>query len=85
MPTVDRVTVTLPSKVVREIDRMEKNRSRFVLQALRPGPSGLAKTSYALIDHIRSVDKRRVRRVFGQVSATEMNMIDEGLSLFLGL
>jgi len=35
MPTTDRVTVTLPSKVVREIDRMEKNRSRFVLQAVR--------------------------------------------------
>ena len=53
--------------------------------ALRPGPSGLAKASYALIDHIRSVDKRRVRRVFGQVTAAEMNAIDEGLTLFLGL
>lgn len=53
--------------------------------ALRPGPNGLAKISYALIDHIRSVDKRRVRRVFGQVTAAEMNAIDEGLTLFLGL
>ena len=53
--------------------------------SLRPGPSGLTKTSYALIDHIRSVDKRRVRRAFGQISRDEMNAIDEGLELFLGL
>jgi hypothetical protein len=32
---VERVTVTLPSEVVREIDRLEKNRSRFVLDAVR--------------------------------------------------
>lgn len=52
---------------------------------LGPGSSGLAKTSYALIDHLRSVDKRRVRRVFGPVAQAEMNAIDEGLALFLGL
>jgi hypothetical protein len=33
---------------------------------LSPGKCGLAKTSYALIDHLRSIDKRRIRRVFGQ-------------------
>lgn len=53
--------------------------------ALQPGRSGLAKTSYALIDHLRSVDKRRVRRVFGVVSASELDALDEGLVLFLGL
>ena len=31
---IERVTVTLPGEIVREIDRMEKNRSRFVLQAV---------------------------------------------------
>jgi hypothetical protein len=30
-----RVTVTLPSEIVDEIDRREKNRSRFVLEAVR--------------------------------------------------
>jgi hypothetical protein len=30
-----RVTVTLPPEVVREIDREESNRSRFVLDAVR--------------------------------------------------
>lgn len=53
--------------------------------SLGPGSSGLAKTSYALIDHIRAVDKRRVRRVFGHVGLHELDAIDEGLALFLGL
>ena len=30
-----RVTITLPPEVVEEIDRREKNRSRFVLEAVR--------------------------------------------------
>jgi hypothetical protein len=30
-----RVTVTLPPEIVDEIDRREKNRSRFVLEAVR--------------------------------------------------
>ncbi len=52
---------------------------------LRPGVSGLIKPSWALVDQIRSVDKRRVLRVFGQVSPSELRTIDEGLRLFLGL
>jgi mRNA interferase MazF len=53
--------------------------------ALSPGPSGLTKPSCALIDHLRSIDKRRVRRVFGRVSSSELADIDQGLELFLGL
>jgi mRNA interferase MazF len=52
---------------------------------LSPGPSGLAKPSYALIDHLRSIDKRRVRKVFGQLPQAELRSLNEGLSLFLGL
>ena len=52
---------------------------------LAPGPSGLAKKSFALIDHVRSVDKRRVRRVFGELTREEMAVVDDGLALFLGL
>jgi mRNA interferase MazF len=52
---------------------------------LVPGRSGLAKTSYALIDQVRSIDKRRIRRVFGRVSQDELAAIDQGLELFLGL
>ena len=52
---------------------------------LAPGRSGLAKPSFALIDHLRAVDKRRIRRVFGVLAPEESAAIDEGLSLFLGL
>ena len=30
----ERVTVTLPKEIVRDIDRQERNRSKFVLQAV---------------------------------------------------
>jgi mRNA-degrading endonuclease toxin of MazEF toxin-antitoxin module len=52
---------------------------------LAPGKSGLTKTSYALIDHLRSIDKRRIRRVFGPVAKDELAAVDQGLRLFLGL
>ena len=35
MANVDRVTVTLPNDLVRDIDRREKNRSKFVAEAVR--------------------------------------------------
>jgi mRNA interferase MazF len=52
---------------------------------LSSGKSGLTRTSYALIDHLRSIDKRRVRRVFGRISPDELAAVDQGLELFLGL
>jgi mRNA interferase MazF len=52
---------------------------------LAPGQSGLAKKSFALIDHLRSIDKRRIRRVFGELAREELTAIDEGLAIFLGL
>jgi mRNA interferase MazF len=52
---------------------------------LAPGRSGLAKRSIALIDHLRSIDKRRVRRVYGELAREELATIDEGLAVFLGL
>ena len=52
---------------------------------LSAGTSGLTKTSYALVDHLRSIDKRRIRRLYGQVSPSELAGVDQGLELFLGL
>ena len=52
---------------------------------LSAGTSGLMKNSYALVDHLRSIDKRRIRRIFGPVSQSELADIDRGLELFLGL
>ncbi len=53
--------------------------------SLLPGPSGLRQPSWALIDQLRSVDKRRVTRIFGEVTPDELAAIDEGIQLFLGL
>lgn len=52
---------------------------------LTAGASGLRATSYALVDQVRAVDKRRITRVFGRVSGDELTAIDEGLRLLLGL
>ncbi|HXC25712.1 MAG TPA: type II toxin-antitoxin system PemK/MazF family toxin [Gemmatimonadaceae bacterium] len=52
---------------------------------LLPGPSGLRKQSYALIDHLRSIDKQRVIQVHGPLSVDELGTIDRGLRLYLGL
>jgi mRNA interferase MazF len=52
---------------------------------IAPGRSGLVRSSYALCDQVRSIDKRRVARVFGRLTAEELTAIDEGLLLFLGL
>jgi len=81
------------SKHLRELIQEVKRGHRAVIVAgdgalypsLAPGPSGLTKTSYVLTDHVRSIDKRRIRRTYGQVSAAELASIDQGLELFLGL
>jgi mRNA interferase MazF len=52
---------------------------------LEPGSSGLTKTSCALVDHVRSIDKRRVRRIYGNVGSEALEQIDDALGLFLGL
>ncbi len=52
---------------------------------LASGQSGLRRQSFALVDQIRSVDKRRVNRIFGRIPREELDAIDLGLSLFLGL
>lgn len=35
IPSAERVTITLPADLLREIDRLEKNRSKFVLGAIQ--------------------------------------------------
>ncbi len=50
-----------------------------------PGESGLRKRSYGLIDQIRSIDKRRVIRAYGALPTSELQALDEGLRLFLGM
>jgi mRNA interferase MazF len=53
--------------------------------SLAPGPSGLTKPSTALVDQLRSIDKQRIRKRYGQLSPQELEAIDSGLCLYLGL
>ncbi|MGH2758829.1 MAG: type II toxin-antitoxin system PemK/MazF family toxin [Actinomycetota bacterium] len=46
---------------------------------------GLRRPSWALVDQLRSIDKRRVMRAFVGIDASELTRIDEGLRSFLGL
>jgi len=48
-------------------------------------PSDLTKPSTALVDQLRSIDKQRIRKRYGQVSPQELEAIDSGLCLYLGL
>jgi len=52
---------------------------------LVPGQSGLEKESYALVDQLRAIHKLRIRRVYGRIHPSELEAIDRGLYLFLGL
>jgi len=52
---------------------------------LAPGRSGLTKPSFALVDQLRSIDKRRLRHVFRRITPAELEAIDTGLCLYLGL
>ncbi|MBI3930064.1 MAG: type II toxin-antitoxin system PemK/MazF family toxin [Armatimonadetes bacterium] len=47
--------------------------------------SGLSRTSYAMVDQLRSVDKRRVQAVVGQLALEELEAVDLGIRLFLGV
>jgi hypothetical protein len=51
--------------------------------AMVPHPA--RKDLYRAPAYERSVDKRRVQRIFGRVSSEELRAIDRGLLLFLGL
>jgi hypothetical protein len=35
MPSIERVTITLPADLLGEVDRLERNRSRFIAEAVQ--------------------------------------------------
>jgi mRNA-degrading endonuclease toxin of MazEF toxin-antitoxin module len=52
---------------------------------IEAGSGGLRTRSFALVDQILSVDKRRIVRAYGRIADRDLGKIDEGLRLFLGL
>ncbi len=61
-----RVTVTLPPSLVREMDRHETNRSRFVLEAIR--------------EHLRRRRRRGLRESLDAPHPESRRLADLGLS-----
>ena len=59
------------------------NASFYPLIMARKG--GLQRSSTALPDQIRAIDKTRITRVVGHVTTAEMGAIDASLRRFLGL
>jgi len=52
---------------------------------LQPGDGGLSETSKVLLDQIRSVDKQRLGRRIGTLSASTMAAVSRAIRLSLGL
>jgi len=49
------------------------------------GSGGLRRDSWALTDQIRSIDKRRIVAAYRSLAPADMEAIEEGVRLFLGL
>jgi Arc/MetJ-type ribon-helix-helix transcriptional regulator len=65
MPNFERVTVTLPTDLVRDIDRREKNRSKFVAEAVR--------------HELDSRRREELRRSLDNPHPESVEFVDEGL------
>jgi mRNA interferase MazF len=52
---------------------------------IRPPEGGLTTPSVALLNQIRSIDRRRLVRRLGRVSATTMERVNRAIQLSLGL
>jgi mRNA interferase MazF len=52
---------------------------------IKPGKSGLSKTSAVILNQIRSVDRQRLIKRLGAVDAATMKKSDEALMISLGL
>jgi hypothetical protein len=52
MPTTERVTITLPADLLDEVDQLERNRSRFIAEAVQREVARRRRD--ALIESIRS-------------------------------
>ena len=49
------------------------------------GSGGLVRESWALVDQVRAIDKRRVLRAYDRIAPAELQQIDRALLFVLGL
>jgi mRNA interferase MazF len=52
---------------------------------IEPEESGLSKRSAVIVNQIRSVDRRRLAKRFGELSGPSMRRVDEAIKISLGL
>lgn len=74
-----------PTTIVIPLTSSRPHYYSAVTVAFRTGEAGLSKDSTVVFREIRSVDKSRIGKRLGKVSATKMTEIDRVLSLILGL
>ena len=64
----------------------QTSKARLPTHISIPGGSvGLSKDSIILLEHIRTIDKRRLREHMGHLSETQMSMVDNAIAVSFGL
>ncbi len=74
-----------PVVIVAAITSRPASRARPTDVPLEPGESGLETPSRVLLNQIRTVDKRRLGRFVGRLTAETMAQVDEAIRVSLGL
>lgn len=74
--------VTIVAAITSKVDKSRCYPTRVLIPA---GEGGLAVDSAVLLNQIRSVDKARLVRRLGRISAVDLNAVDQGLAISLGL
>jgi hypothetical protein len=78
MPATERVTITLPAALLEEVDQLERNRSRFIAEAVRHEVTRRRRA--ALLESVRSPHPEATQLVdVGLADWTSELPDDEGL------
>lgn len=81
----DAVNEHSPVVIVAAITSKKTQRVYALEAAIEPPEGGLKVRSKAMLLQIRSVDKRRISFVYGQLSRPTMAQVDSALKLAVGL
>jgi mRNA interferase MazF len=74
-----------PVVIVAAVTSRPAVRDRPTDVSIQPGSSGLEVSSRVMLNQIRTVDKRRLRRRVGELTAGEMAQVDQAIRISLGL
>src|SRR5262249_48879898 len=74
-----------PVVIIAAITSRPSARDRPTDVRIQPGVSGLEVPSRVLLNQIRTIDKRRLRRRAGEVTPAELALVDDAIRVSLGL